>query len=329
MSIRRYAQRLLNPFRGVMNIIEYESAEAVTIDGIHWDIYVRDADLVKELPNSSHIQTTEIRYGSWSAEKGLKRGSIYPSEDFTYLEHLGSMVFDELLEHHQNIPFPLQDHLELWLLDKQYQPLALLNSAVAMDDIELDCPTDWRAGLECRNTFQSNIFDDIDTGDFRTDSAGCYLTDYINSLRCDSHCAQWFLRDPNKPMATGLVGINIQDQLVNREISDQSFNKYMLNLHDHDEQHQQLIKDFLNWQAPWLLLLQDLSDADREHFEQQARQRALTLDKQFNLYPKVIDQTQINAARVEARFRSHNQQQNQQEDFLHTEFIELHPSPTE
>ena len=46
MPIRQYAQRLLNPFRGVMNIIEYESAETVIIDGIHQDIYARDAELV-------------------------------------------------------------------------------------------------------------------------------------------------------------------------------------------------------------------------------------------------------------------------------------------
>lgn len=70
-----YAQRLLNPFRGVMNIIEYQGAEAVTIDGIHWDIYVRDTELVEDLENASRIQTSDIRYGSWSEQEGLKRGA--------------------------------------------------------------------------------------------------------------------------------------------------------------------------------------------------------------------------------------------------------------
>lgn len=40
-----YAQRLLNPFRGVMKIIEHQGAEAVTTDGVQWDIYVRDTTL--------------------------------------------------------------------------------------------------------------------------------------------------------------------------------------------------------------------------------------------------------------------------------------------
>jgi len=33
MPIAYYTRRLLNPFRGVINCIRYESAEAVTLDG--------------------------------------------------------------------------------------------------------------------------------------------------------------------------------------------------------------------------------------------------------------------------------------------------------
>ena len=40
MTILCYSQRLLNPFRGSMCCIQYRSAEAVTADGIKWDIYV-------------------------------------------------------------------------------------------------------------------------------------------------------------------------------------------------------------------------------------------------------------------------------------------------
>lgn len=73
-----YAQRLLNPFRGVMNIIEHEGAEAVTTDGLHWDIYVRDTTLVEDLADSHKVQTSDIRYGSWSQKQGLKRGRFIP-----------------------------------------------------------------------------------------------------------------------------------------------------------------------------------------------------------------------------------------------------------
>lgn len=38
MQIECYAQRLLNPFRGTMQVVKYASAEAVSTDGVHWDI---------------------------------------------------------------------------------------------------------------------------------------------------------------------------------------------------------------------------------------------------------------------------------------------------
>ena len=51
MSVEYIAQRLLNPYRGVMHIIRYASAEAVTLDGTHWDTYVaNEALLGRRLP---------------------------------------------------------------------------------------------------------------------------------------------------------------------------------------------------------------------------------------------------------------------------------------
>ena len=49
MTIECYAQRLLNPFRGTVHTIRYASAEAVTTDGVHWDIYVSNDELARDL----------------------------------------------------------------------------------------------------------------------------------------------------------------------------------------------------------------------------------------------------------------------------------------
>jgi hypothetical protein len=54
-----YAQRLLNPFRGMLHTVAYASAEAVSTDGVHWDIYVRNDQLVGDLENSSNVQQQE------------------------------------------------------------------------------------------------------------------------------------------------------------------------------------------------------------------------------------------------------------------------------
>jgi hypothetical protein len=56
-----------------------------------------------------------------------------------------------------------------------------------------------------------------------------------------------------------------------------------------------------------LLVLDFIRDAQREVLELQAKQHALLVDKMYPLYPKVINQKAINAARVEAMMRKSNQ----------------------
>jgi len=54
-TLSSYSQRLLNPFRGSVNVIRYKSAEAVTTDGINWDIYVSNDDLIKDLTDEDAL----------------------------------------------------------------------------------------------------------------------------------------------------------------------------------------------------------------------------------------------------------------------------------
>lgn len=51
-----YSQRIMNPFRGTLNIVRYRAAEAVTIDGIEWDIYVNDDELLKGIDESANTR---------------------------------------------------------------------------------------------------------------------------------------------------------------------------------------------------------------------------------------------------------------------------------
>ncbi len=327
MAIISYAQRLLNPFRGVMNIIEYHGAEAVTTDGRHWDIYVRDTDLVEDIANSNKIQTSDIRYGSWSEKDGLKRGAIYPSDDFKVLEHRGAIVYEYLLQHHANIPFPLKDTIELWLLDGNGQPLALLNSMVRPEDIELDCHIDWRAGNECRKKFHSSAMRELQqTGGTET-GAGEYLTDYINALAGHTPRAQWFDRRADGS-GESLPGINIAQALENRILPARAFARYFLQEDVGSPAQRRLIQDFLAWQAPCLLLLQDLPPAVREELERQATARALCVDKHYRLYPDINNKDLINAARVEATLRRNVPQDDDEEKVMATYYIELNVTRT-
>ena len=92
----------------------------------------------------------------------------------------------------------------------------------------------------------------------------------------------------------------------------------------------QLINDFLNWQAPWLLLLPTLDTDTRRHYEQAARKQALIVQQQYKLYPEIIDKSAINTARVEAVFRrSEIQPEEEEEKILSTFYLELNPDSWE
>ena len=330
MSLEYYSQRLLNPFRGIVNIVKYQSAEAVSTDGNVWDIYVSN-DLLREgLELNTKVQTSDIRYGKWSHEHGLVRGPLFPSDDFKYLEEQGAVALTHVQELHDKVPFPMLDNYELWLLDQQNMPLALLDSAVHQEDIETDCKIDWRAGNLCRKSFTSSIFTNSIADDYSTDNAAAYLTYYINSMTANPPVAQWFLRE-NNGNARGLAGINLAAELESRILGDETFPAYLLNHTAHDETHQQLVSDFLDWQAPWLLLLPTLKPASRSHYEQSSLKQALIVEQQYKLYPEIIDQSAINTARVEAKFRNSqvNPEEEEEEKVLSTFYLELNPSSAE
>lgn len=318
MTIRCYAQRLLNPFRGIINVIEYEGAEAVTMDGVFWDIYVRNAELVKDFENADRVQTSDIRYGSWSVAEGLKRGPIQPSEDFKRMEQQGYVVYEHLLKHHREVPFAFADHYELWLLDKSQQPLALLNSTTKLPDFEIKPDLLWRGGYLCQHTFMPAALEYINTS---IDNAADYLTHYINSCAQQPPQAQWFLR--HHGCGTALHNINLPSEFATRELPQAAFPHLLVSTANHDEYHQPLIDAFLLWQAPRLLLLQHLLPDIRARYEALARQQALLVEKHWHLYPEVVDKTQISAARVEAQLRKAQPKYLTQEDEMSIFYIEL------
>ena len=329
MSVEYYSQRLLNPFRGIVNTVKYQSAEAVSTDGIVWDIYVSNDLLTVGLEANTRIQTSDIRYGKWSRDNGLIRGPLFPSDDFKYLEQQGAIALAHAQELHDQAPFPMKDNYELWLLDQQNMPLALLDSAVHQEDIDTDCKIDWRAGNYCKKTFTSDIFTKLIAPKHALATAAEYLNSYINSKTADPPIAQWFKRD-NNGQACGLAGINLAPELEARILADDVFPGYLLNHTDHDETHRQLISEFLDWQAPWLLLLPTLEPGMRRHFEQSALKQALIVEQQYRQYPEIIDQSKINTARVEAMFRnSQAESEEDEEKVLSTFYLELNPSSME
>ena len=84
--------------------------------------------------------------------------------------------------------------------------------------------------------------------------------------------------------------------------------------HWENSAHAKLINDFINWMSPWFLLLDFLKEDQRETLEQTARRHALLVDKLHVLYPKIIAEKHIKAARVEAMLRKTRQDKQQEAD---------------
>jgi hypothetical protein len=330
MEIACYTQRLLNPYRGVISCIRYESAEAVTRDGVRWDIYVSNDRLLDGMDTRQRVQISDIRYGCWSVQSGLKRGPLYPSDDFKYLEHMGAIVYEHLLEVYDRVPFPLADRFELWLLDREARPLALLDSAVRREDMELDQVVEWRAGQDCRKTFTSAVADRLvpEPGPGAEGALAAYLAWHVNAGAGSPPGAQWFERRPAGG-GTGMAGINLDPALVGRKLDGGKFPPLLLATPPGDAAHAQLYRDFQRWQAPWLLALPGLDRETRARLEDEAGARPLLVAQQYRLYPEIIDATAIRAARVEAMLRRAAPQDRAGDSVLPTYYIELHPSPTE
>ncbi|MHB1214106.1 MAG: hypothetical protein ACYCY9_03875 [Thiobacillus sp.] len=287
-----YAQRLLNPFRGVVHTIRFQSAEAVTTDGIEWDIYVANDALLEGLGRAGkRAQISDIRYGHWSVEKGLKRGPLFPSDDFRRLEDMGAVVYEHLLRVHRNVPFKFRDAFELWLLDRNNQPLALLHSVRADSETDTRPPLDWRAGIAAQEHFQSAAVAGL------SEPAGVYLTLYINSRA--SGVAQWFRR-ADDGAGLGLHTLKGGDALRGRVLEAEAFPPLFIATAGMDAAHTRLVHDYHAWQAPWLLLLPHLESATRSALEISACRQAESIEKHYRLYPAVIDHAVLQVARVEA-----------------------------
>jgi len=319
MIIDCYAQRLLNPFRGAMHTVRYEAAEAVTVDGMNWDIYVTDDLLLEGLERMPHTQVGDIRYGRWSVERGLRRGPRNPSSDFRRMEAMGSVVFEHLASLQGELPFSFKDDYELWLLDTAGRPLALLHSVLDPDEISNDVALEWRAGFAARERF--------------TSSAACavggmniadYLSGYVNRCAGDVPVAQWFRRGADGHGA-GLGGIHLPPALAGRVLAPEAFPPLLLADIGHDDAHRQLLDDFHAWQAVWLLTLSGLDPRQRQALERQVRRQALVVESQYRLYPEMVDADLIQAARVEAMLRRSVPATREVDDSLPAFYIELSP----
>jgi hypothetical protein len=301
MGIVCYSERILNPFRGVMAVIALDDADAVTIDGVHWELYIHDCfDNLKNAPAEfAAVKLPDIKFGDWSEAGGLVRAPILPSPHFDQIQMVGEFLVEVVHQYADKIPFPFKDHYELWLLDKDsYVPLALLDSVCAAGDVYYPTSLNWTAGTRCHSHFKSACHNEAES----KLTAAEMLNRIVNQRAGTRPAAQWFYRNKNH-YGEALISINLDERYSQRELSPRLFPRMLLEQEWVDAKHRALVHDFIEWLSPWLLLLDFLKDDQREQLERHAKKQALHVDRVHHLYPRVINKKMINAARVEAMLR--------------------------
>lgn len=295
-QVHCFSQRLLSPFHGAMQVIAIEHGEAETTDGVNWVLYVSHEDIV------SHTGMSEIRYGSWSQHDGLKLSMVRGTETNNVIDSVGEQLEKALIEHAAKIPFPLNDSFECWLMTNDGQPLALLDSVDSEEKKQVFESSSWHPGATAYTEFHSEYGD-----------AG-HLKRLINERTDRRSHTLWVRRNKSDYGFSGDAITESGEVIPATEMPRRLLLEYWEN-----ENEAALVQDYLAWQAPWLLQLDHYDDETRRTIESQAWKQPVLCAKQFNLFAKVLDETQLKVVRVQARLMGYDShKQGVIETFIHT-----------
>lgn len=291
---RRYARRRLAPFRGLTEVVEAPVGRAVSSDGHNWRLEIRI-----EEEESGRIEY--LWYGVWSPSEGLARTRRAPWIDPQLLEEAGGELRGELVQILDEIPFPLEDRLERWLLDEEGYPLALLASTDREEEIGDYRERHWRAIRE------ENVTNPLVDDSARHDQQRSVEVDPSDMERLirqrggSSLSAQWFRRTEDGEGVA--LPYRAPAKWAKRTLTPKRFPKFLIDHHWRDSEALRMVERYVAWTAPYLLSLPHFSERTRERLERDARTNALAVADNWRLYPRMVNEEAVTAARVQARMR--------------------------
>ena len=268
-----YSRRLLSPFHGSLQVVALQNGEAESSDGINWVLYVSHESIV------SHTGMSEVRYGSWNRRDGLKLSMVRGAAANSVIEEVGEQLVVALERFANDVPFVPRDAYECWLLNAEGEPLALIDSAIDSAAIQKHDTPLWHPGSAAYQQFHSAAGD------------AARLRHIVNRRAGDKPVSIWVHR-PAAGDARGDDGAHI---------SADAFPTALLSENWQRTEDETLVRDYLNWQAPWLLQLHSLSRRQRIVYEQQAWRRPLLCARQYRLFVDLQDEKGLRVARVQAR----------------------------
>jgi hypothetical protein len=273
MIVDCFARRILAPFQGVLQVVRVGDGEAESTDGLNWVLYAAHPDIL------AHSGLSEVRFGTWSRAGGLRRAMVRGTAAGGLVERIGQPLIGALEAFADQVPFPLRDHQECWLLDGDSgEPLVLLDSRLPGESMPVQSAPSWLPGQAAREGF--------------ADLAGLEAALARRAGRRAQ--AAWFLRQADG----SALGPD------RRRLPASLFPRLLLTTRWSEPCERRLAEGMIDWWAPALLQLQHLDAGERTRLERAAARRALVLERLFRLYPQVLDPVTLRAARVQARMQS-------------------------
>jgi len=284
-AVRRYAIRRVNPFLGVMQIVEAEEGRALSCNGVVWEILVRASQ--GSSPGSlrrENKKKTYYRFGMWSMGYGLMKRANSPAADQDYFELASKCetLIEYVRECHHKLPFDLEDNLELWLFDKdRQQPLALLSSLTPGASLPSPEPRYWSSCIGANGSPGQRRFPqarDLETQ--VRQRAGFNIRKY------------WIKRLPG---GDGIV------KNTGSSIPADQFPVLLLDENWANDEEQLRAREYIKWISPSLLTLQHLDNNTRSRIENNLNVQAISIEHHWHLYPEIINQKLLKAARVQSK----------------------------
>jgi hypothetical protein len=297
-----FSLRQLNPFRGVLQVFLSDQARAFSADGRVWEIQVLSESPQGLWANTPLGSRQFYTFGLWSKQTELRQVPINPLFNIGEMIGAAERLLTDLRPALDELPFPLTDRYEAWLLDEEENlPLALLQSSPTDAQRREIIRPKWRAAGEDDSGFVSETL--LQRGLACHDNhnprlhAAC-LEALVNERGGENRRCQWYCRHAD--------GSASPCDEPARHLAAEHFPPLPLSEHWPDQGERALIADYIQWKAPQLLMLPALSSSTRERLERLAVKQAMEVERLWRLYPQIHSQDLLNRARVEAKIRSAN-----------------------
>lgn len=277
--VHYYALRRVNPYLGVIQVIDTGAVRAYSSSGERWQPRrVYDSQQFWSASEASHNCGFEL------VSKDALLGAI---------------------RQRPRLPFPLQDHYELWLLRRDSgMPLALLKTCRWERDMdEVQDPT-WRPFMPGEARFRVPFLCNAAGDPLAAAYCQTELERMVNFAAKPAPVAQWFRRGEDGA-GEGLSGLRVSADLLGRKLPAEAFPELLVDEREwRDEEHTRLVRSFHDHLAPLLLVHQRIGRETRLRLERAAQASPARLVESYRMIPELLDTEGMTVAMVTARLMS-------------------------